>query len=120
MIKFKILLCFILGACAPLLVVSAETQSVQEGGKEEYDRNNKELEQLRDLKNRYKASAARHEDEADRWQFQNNLTLEARRARQQAEFDRQMEGQIQQRIDYLNARQAEILKKYPELQKSSG
>ncbi|MBI3237210.1 MAG: hypothetical protein HYZ48_05905 [Chlamydiales bacterium] len=80
---------------------------------EELQEIDKEAEQLEDLKNRYKASAARHEDQAMRWQFEQNLKQEARRASKQADLDRQMIEQIQARLDHLQARKAEILKKHP-------
>lgn len=70
-----------------------------------------ELEQLEDLKGRYRSSASRHENEASRWQFEQNLKQEARRAAQQAELDREMERQIQARIDYLEACKAQIYRK---------
>lgn len=80
---------------------------------EELKQIDEEVEQLEDLKNRYRASETRHRDEASRWQFQN-LKQESRRAYQQADLDREMQNQIQKRIDYLQTRREEILKEHPE------
>lgn len=78
---------------------------------EEVQKIDTELKQLQDLKSRYRSSAARHEHEASRWQFEQNLKQEARRASQQAQLDREMERQIQARIDYLQGRRAQIIQK---------
>ena len=103
-------------ATRPQVVLIAHTEDWQE----ELKQIDRETDQLKDLKNRYKASAARHEDEAIRWQFQQHLKQESRRAYREADLDREMEQQIQARIDYLDARKAEILKEHPDaIQKSS-
>lgn len=101
-------------------VQSSIVQAEDVDPKTELQQIDKEIEELQDLKNRYKASAARHEDEAIRWQFQQNLKQEARRAYQQADLDREMVKKIQVRIDYLEARKAQLIKEHPDaIQKSS-
>lgn len=75
-----------------------------------------EIKQLEDLKTRYNASAARNQDNALRWQF--NQKQEAKRASKQADLDRQMVEQIQKRLDYLESKKAQILKDNPEAARS--
>ncbi|MBS0605796.1 MAG: hypothetical protein KF898_07155 [Parachlamydiales bacterium] len=122
----SVTLAFFHAACASLSVEAAEPENIlaaeEADWQDELDQIDKETHQLKDLKNRYEASAARHDNNAMRWQFQQNMKQEARRAYQQAELDREMQKQIQARIDYLDARKAEILKEHPEanaVQKSS-
>ncbi len=81
---------------------------------EELKQIDSELHELDDMKNKYKASAARHENDGLRWQSMQNLKQESRRAYQQADLDNEMVKQVQTRMDYLEARKAEILKKHPE------
>ncbi|MBS0650598.1 MAG: hypothetical protein JSR93_05505 [Verrucomicrobia bacterium] len=121
----SVTLAFFHAACASLSVEAAEPDNIlaaeEVDWKEELDQIDKETKQLKDLKNRYEASATRHENNAMRWQFQQNMKQEARWAYKQAELDREMQKQIQARVDYLDARRAEILKEHPEangLQKS--
>ncbi len=99
-------------------VILAADEEIPDWG-QEVQQIDRELEQLKDLKNRYKASAARHEDEAIRWQFEQNLKQESRRAYRQAELDREMEQQIQSRIDYLQAKREQIVKEHPDAIKKS-
>ncbi|MBS0653762.1 MAG: hypothetical protein JSR39_09615 [Verrucomicrobia bacterium] len=122
----SVALAFFHACCASLSVeaVEADVELIAETDdwQEELKQIDAETDQLYDLKNRYKASEARHNNNAMRWQFQQNMKQESRRAYQQAELDREMQNQIQARIDYLDARKAEILKEHPEanaVQKSS-
>lgn len=83
--------------------------------REELDHINRELKQLHDLKNKYKAAATRHQDDGMRWQFMEDYKQEAKRAFQQADLEFEMVQQIQVRIEYLEQQKAELLKKYPDL-----
>ncbi len=74
----------------------------------------KRIKSLQELKGRYEGSALRHENNAMRWQFEDEYKLEARRAYSQAEFDREVARKIQSQIDDLNAQRAEILQQHPE------
>jgi hypothetical protein len=80
---------------------------------EQLQQTNGELKQLYDLKGRYKAAAARHEDEGNRWQFMQNQKQEAKRAYQRADMEREMVREIQVRIDYLEGQKADLLKQHP-------
>ncbi|HKZ00107.1 MAG TPA: hypothetical protein VJ112_02960, partial [Rhabdochlamydiaceae bacterium] len=68
------------------------------------------VKKLEEKKNRYRASAARHEDEALRWQFQPGMLVDARMAWAQADQDREKMEEIQKLIDALQKRKAQILK----------
>ncbi len=121
-----VVLAFFYVSCASLSVEAFEIKMTlvadASDWQEELDQIDKENHQLKDLKNRYEASEVRHNNDGMRWQFQQNMKQESRRAFQQAELDREMQKQIQSRIDYLDARKAEILKEHPEanaVQKSS-
>lgn len=78
---------------------------------EEIDR---ELKRLSDLKNRYKASADRHEDTAQRLQFDSQFTLDARYEMRLAEKAREKEAELQEQIDELKEKRDQILKSHPE------
>lgn len=114
----SVTLAFFHAACASLSVEAAEPAYVAADKKvdwqEEIEQIDSETKQLKDLKGRYEASEARHNNNAMRWQFEQNMKQEARWAYQQAELDREMQKQIQARIDALDARRAEILKEHPE------
>ncbi len=73
-----------------------------------------EIERSENLKNRYLGAAARAEDEGMRWQFQQNQKQEAKRAFQRADEKRQAAAMMQERIDQLKARRAQILLEHPE------
>lgn len=107
-LKYILVAIWSLWVGVPQLLIGDETSSWD--AQAELSQIDQELEQLEDLKNRYRASAARKEDEATRWQFEQDLKQEARQAQRQAALDREMERQIQLRIDFLQARKAELLK----------
>ena len=72
-----------------------------------------EIKSSEDAKNRYLAAARRHEDEGMRWQFQQNQKQEAKRAYQKADTERQAAKMLQDRIDVLKTRRAQILQEHP-------
>lgn len=103
--------------CSMLTVVSAPALYAEEpiSPQQELDHINRELKQLTDLKNKYKAAAVRHQDDGMRWQFMEDYKQEAKRAFQQADFELEMVQQIQVRINYLEKQKAELLKQHPDL-----
>ncbi len=114
-----VMLAFFHASCASLGIEAIETEVIliadAPDWQEELKQIDDETHQLKDLKNRYEASEARHKNDGMRWQFQQNMKQESRRAYQQAEMDREMQNQIQARINYLDGRKAEILKEHPEV-----
>lgn len=73
-----------------------------------------QLKMLEDEKIRLKQSIARWDDAGNRWQFQQEMKQEAKRAFQKADSDRQQLQAVQQKIDALQDRKEEILKEHPE------
>lgn len=111
---FSVTLVFGAPLCADIIVPPLLLIADSNDAEQELSQIDSELDQLKDMKNKYKASEARNIDKATRWQFQQNMKQESKRAYQQADLDRQMQEQIQTRIDYLQNRKAEILKENPE------
>lgn len=72
-----------------------------------------QIQDLTELRNRYRASAARKEDEANRWQFKSGEFNETRRAWQGAEEDRKKAQLLQEEIDALEQKKQKILKLHP-------
>lgn len=67
-----------------------------------------QIEQLEEMKRGYEAKALRHEDYAERLQFDNRSFLEARRHIELAEENRAQAAKIQQKIDQLKAKRAKL------------
>lgn len=67
-----------------------------------------QLQQLEDMKRGYESKALRHESQAEYLQFDQQALLETRRHLQLAEENRQKAELVQQRIDQLKARRAEL------------
>lgn len=72
----------------------------------------KQIEQLQDLQDKYKASMRRNSNNAMRWQFQKENYLDARRAWDQAAQEKQKIHEIQDQIDDLKKRKKNILKEH--------
>ncbi len=66
--------------------------------------------ELERMKRGYEAKALRHEDQAERLQFDHDTWLEAKRHMQLADENREMAKRIQAEIDRLKARRLEILR----------
>ena len=64
---------------------------------------------LNDVKERYKASIESNQIDALRWQFQNNVKLEARWAYRIIAVEQQRVDEIDERIDALENRKQEII-----------
>lgn len=67
-----------------------------------------QLQQLEEMKRGYEAKVLRHESQAEYLQFDQQALLETRRHLQLAEENRQKAEMVQQRIDQLKARRAEL------------
>lgn len=77
----------------------------------EIEQINAQIEQLEDEKMGYEAAALRHEDQAERMQFENRMVLETRRHLELAQENREKAAIIQKEIDQLKARKKVILQK---------
>jgi hypothetical protein len=76
---------------------------------EEIDLIDEQIKVLEDRKNRYKASARRHQDQVDRWQFDSSRIDEMRKERENVEIDETLMRDIQIKIDELKQQKEEIL-----------
>lgn len=68
-----------------------------------------QIEELEEKKRGYEGAALRHEDYAQRQQFQDQVFLESRRHLQLAEEKRQKAQAVQQEIDDLQEERSKIL-----------
>ncbi len=71
----------------------------------------KQIVEMRDLKEKYQASVQRNTNNAMRWQFQRENYLDARRAWDQIAREKQAIQELQDRIDDLETQKQKILKK---------
>lgn len=69
-----------------------------------------EIVQLQEMKRGYESRALRHENLAEYLQFDQQAFLEARRHIQLAEENRNKAALVQERIDQLNAKKAQLMK----------
>ncbi|HEX5034423.1 MAG TPA: hypothetical protein VFW62_08095 [bacterium] len=67
------------------------------------------IEQLEEMKRGYESRALRHENQAERLQFDNQAVLETRRHIQLAEENREKAALIQEEIDRLKAEREKLL-----------
>ena len=70
-----------------------------------------EIDRLTDLSNRYKSAAARHENDAMRWQFTQEYKQDAKRAFVQADKERALAKKLDEQINALELHKAELLKR---------
>lgn len=73
-----------------------------------------ELKRMEEEQERLKLSYARWSDAGSRWQFQQGMTQEAKRAFEKADADKAQMDKNQIYIDALKSRRAKILKQHPE------
>lgn len=71
-----------------------------------------QIRELEGIKRGFISKALRHEDQAERMQYQNKYYLEARRHFELAEENRRAADQVQVEIDRLKARRRQILQKH--------
>lgn len=69
-----------------------------------------EIQELEEMKRGYEAKALKHDDTATYLQFDTEAVLETRRHIQLAEENRNKAALVQERIDRLKARRAELQK----------
>jgi hypothetical protein len=69
------------------------------------------IKELTEMKRGYEAKALRHENQAERLQFEDRALLETRRHLQLADENRQKAARIQEEIDKLKAQREIILRK---------
>src|SRR5579859_3592707 len=69
-----------------------------------------QIEELQDMKKGYESRARRHEDQAQRLQFEDRAVLETRRHLDLAEENRAKAEAVQKEIDRLEAERAKLLK----------
>ncbi|PCI95959.1 hypothetical protein COB11_00745 [Candidatus Aerophobetes bacterium] len=86
--------------------------SSKEGWKEDLDGLNEEIDKLVNQRNLYLAKATRLQNQGDRLQFENNNLIDARRAWQQAQINREIATRIQEEIDALEDRRQKVLQKH--------
>ncbi len=75
---------------------------------------NDQIEELKDIKMGYEATALRHEDQAERMQFEQKQYLEMRRHLELAHENRLKAAEIQQQIDELKKKKAKLLPSLPQ------
>jgi len=103
------LVCFIL-----LLSAFGNTPQgfAQSSSQDEMAKIDAQIEELKDLQDKYRSSMKRHADNALRWQFQNENYLDARRAWDQAAQDKQKIQEIQDQIDDLENRKKKLAEEH--------
>jgi hypothetical protein len=95
------------GFCSTKKQIPIETE---ESGAQEVADIDEQILELENMKRGYIAKALRHEDQAERMQFENSMWLEARRHWELAAENRQMAARIQVEIDRLKAKRLQILR----------
>jgi len=108
--KIIMILSYVLSSFSIEARAGAKVEADQQTYQQELAEIDAAVKKLEEKKNRYRASAARHEDEALRWQFQPGMLVDARMAWAQADQDREKMEEIQKLIDALQKRKAQILK----------
>jgi hypothetical protein len=109
-----ILACFV-GTSVLFLVVDRPINAAQEtlDYKAELQQINEEIKKCEDLRDRHLSAAARAQDQGMRWQFMQDQKQEAKRAFEREDANRKEAAALQNQIDLLNKRKAQILKEYP-------
>lgn len=91
---------------------SSESFSPKEAWKQDISDIDTEIDKLTNQRNLYLAKATRLQNQGDRLQFENNNLIDARRAWQQAQVNREIATRIQEEIDALQSRRLKILQKH--------
>ena len=84
------------------------SDQVEASSKNELAEINKEIDKLTNQRNLYLAKATRLQNQGDRLQFESNNLIDARRAWQQAQINREIATRIQEEIDQLEGRKKKI------------
>lgn len=69
----------------------------------------RQIQELQDMKRGFEARALRHDDQAQRLQFEDRTVLETRRHNELAEENRSKAARVQQEIDRLQAERLKLL-----------
>jgi len=93
----------------PLIVVDECSFALEDRKQAEIDRLDRDIEELKLMKRGFEARALRAEDQAERLQFEDKFVLETRKYFRIAEANRQKAQRIQEEIDKLEKRKAELL-----------
>ncbi|MCI0382348.1 MAG: hypothetical protein L0207_04785 [Chlamydiae bacterium] len=72
----------------------------------------REIQELKELKEKYESSAERNENNALRWQFRNETYKDARDAWDRAERDRAKVKELEEQITEREKKRAEIIRKH--------
>lgn len=84
--------------------------NIQAGGKEaQVQQIDQQIQELEEMKRGFEARALRHEDQADRLQFDDQTYLETRRHNQLAAENRAKAAAVQKEIDRLQAEKNKLL-----------
>lgn len=75
------------------------------------DEIDRQLLELDGMKRGYEARARRHDDQAQRLQFEDRAVLETRRHQELAEENREKAQKVQEEIDRLQSRKVKLLQK---------
>lgn len=73
---------------------------------------NVQIAELKETQDRYRSSVEKNINNAMRWQFQNENYADARRAWEKVAAEKQKVKEIQEQIDDLEIRKAEILREH--------
>ena len=122
-LNLHIILACLVGTSVLFFVVDRPvnaTQSTQSalGWREEIRQIDQEIKTSEELRDRHLAIARRAEDQGMRWQFTQNQKQEAKRAFQKADANKKEAALLQEQIDLLNKRKAQLLKDHPETNES--
>lgn len=76
---------------------------------------NQQLKEMTDRQLLLRSRATRHQEQGDRWQFDNETLPDARRVWNQADKERAEANALQPQIDDLTKQKGAILQKHPEV-----
>lgn len=93
---------------------SAQEENAPMDWREELRQIDLEIKRLEDEQTRLNLAATRWDDAGRRWQFQNDMTQEAKKAYQKSDDAKAQMKINQQHIDALKARKAKLLSEHPE------
>ncbi len=97
---------------AALYSESAVTGNNRVGIESQADTMDQEIDKLINQRNLYLAKATRLQNQGDRLQFESNNLIDARRAWQQAQINREIATRIQEEIDTLENQRESFFKKH--------
>lgn len=114
-----IILACLVGTSVLFFIVEGQIQASQEDSasldwREELRQIDEEIQKTEDLRDRHLATARRAEDQAMRWQFMQNQKQESKRAYERADANKREAALLQEQIDLLNKRKAQLLKDHPD------